>query len=189
MQDRFGLLARWAFLIGFWAVATGAMLGAWNGGAHLFADCVRTIPRGAGRGGIRLPLRKEHLLPRISGLDVVPAYDPARLRRAGPAGDRLGLARCSFPALPGDYSAHPPELPACGPRVPQPARLQPSPRRLCDSLHRGRCVGGARWPVTGGPWVTESAQFLNSQHHWFELLIGVSVQFMLLYSKVKVLRR
>ena len=26
MQDRFGLLARWAFLIGFWAVATGAML-------------------------------------------------------------------------------------------------------------------------------------------------------------------
>src|ERR671916_444068 len=43
MQDRFGLLARWAFLIGFWAVATGAMLGAWNGGAHLFADCVRNI--------------------------------------------------------------------------------------------------------------------------------------------------
>jgi Mn2+/Fe2+ NRAMP family transporter len=43
MRDRFGLLARWAFLIGFWAVATGAMLGAWNGGAHLFADCVRTI--------------------------------------------------------------------------------------------------------------------------------------------------
>ena len=43
LQDRFGLLARWAFLIGFWAVATGAMLGAWNGGAYLFADCVRTI--------------------------------------------------------------------------------------------------------------------------------------------------
>jgi Mn2+/Fe2+ NRAMP family transporter len=43
LQDRFGLLARWAFLIGFWAVATGAMLGAWNGGAHLFADSVRTI--------------------------------------------------------------------------------------------------------------------------------------------------
>ena len=43
MQERFGLLARWAFLIGFWAVATGAMLGAWNGGAYLFADCVRTI--------------------------------------------------------------------------------------------------------------------------------------------------
>jgi Mn2+/Fe2+ NRAMP family transporter len=43
LQDRFGLLARWAFLIGFWAVATGAMLGAWNGGAYLFADVVRTI--------------------------------------------------------------------------------------------------------------------------------------------------
>ena len=28
MQDRFGCVARWAFLIGFWAVATGAMLGA-----------------------------------------------------------------------------------------------------------------------------------------------------------------
>jgi Mn2+/Fe2+ NRAMP family transporter len=43
LQDRFGLLVRWVFLIGFWAVATGAMLGAWNGGAYLFADCVRTI--------------------------------------------------------------------------------------------------------------------------------------------------
>lgn len=45
LQDRFGLFARWMFLIGFWAVATGAMLGAWNGGAHLFADSVRTIRR------------------------------------------------------------------------------------------------------------------------------------------------
>jgi len=43
LQDRFGVLARWAFLIGFWAVATGAMLGAWNGGAYLFADTIRTI--------------------------------------------------------------------------------------------------------------------------------------------------
>ena len=43
LQERFGLVARWAFLIGFWAVATGAMIGAWNGGAHLSADCVRTI--------------------------------------------------------------------------------------------------------------------------------------------------
>lgn len=34
MQNRFGLLARWAFLIDFWTVATGAMLGAY---------CVRTI--------------------------------------------------------------------------------------------------------------------------------------------------
>ncbi len=43
LQDRFGHFARWVFLIGFWAVATGAMIGAWNGGAHLFADTVRTI--------------------------------------------------------------------------------------------------------------------------------------------------
>jgi Mn2+/Fe2+ NRAMP family transporter len=43
LQERFGLLARWVFLICFWAVATGAMIGAWNGGAHLFADTVRTI--------------------------------------------------------------------------------------------------------------------------------------------------
>ena len=28
LQERFGLVARWAFLIGFWAVATGAMIGA-----------------------------------------------------------------------------------------------------------------------------------------------------------------
>jgi Mn2+/Fe2+ NRAMP family transporter len=45
LQNRFGLLARWVFLLGFWAVATGAMLGAWNGGAYLFADSVRTIRR------------------------------------------------------------------------------------------------------------------------------------------------
>src|SRR3712207_4873165 len=43
LQDRFGLVARWIFLVGFWAVATGAMIGAWNGGAHLFADTIRTI--------------------------------------------------------------------------------------------------------------------------------------------------
>jgi Mn2+/Fe2+ NRAMP family transporter len=43
LQDRFGVLASWAFLIGFWAVATGAMIGAWNGGAYLFADTIKTI--------------------------------------------------------------------------------------------------------------------------------------------------
>ena len=45
LEERFGPLVRWLFLIGFWAVATGAMLGSWNGGAHLFADYVR-IARG-----------------------------------------------------------------------------------------------------------------------------------------------
>ncbi len=42
IQEQFGLAVRWFFLIGFWAVATGAMLGTWNGSAHLFADWVRT---------------------------------------------------------------------------------------------------------------------------------------------------
>jgi Mn2+/Fe2+ NRAMP family transporter len=43
IQDRFGFLVRWVFLIGFWAVATGAMIGAWNGAAYLFADSMRTF--------------------------------------------------------------------------------------------------------------------------------------------------
>lgn len=43
IQERFGLLVRWLFLIGFWAVATGAMIGAWNGAAYLFADSMRTF--------------------------------------------------------------------------------------------------------------------------------------------------
>ena len=43
IQDRFGLAVRWVFLIGFWAVATGAMIGAWNGAAYLFADSMRTF--------------------------------------------------------------------------------------------------------------------------------------------------
>jgi Mn2+/Fe2+ NRAMP family transporter len=43
IQDRFGVVVRWVFLIGFWAVATGAMIGAWNGAAYLFADSVRTF--------------------------------------------------------------------------------------------------------------------------------------------------
>jgi Mn2+/Fe2+ NRAMP family transporter len=41
--DHFGLFVRWVFLIGFWAVATGAMIGAWNGAAYLFADSMRTF--------------------------------------------------------------------------------------------------------------------------------------------------
>jgi Mn2+/Fe2+ NRAMP family transporter len=41
LEERFGAFVRWLFLIGFWAVATGAMLGTWNGAAHLFADYAR----------------------------------------------------------------------------------------------------------------------------------------------------
>jgi Mn2+/Fe2+ NRAMP family transporter len=43
IQDRFGIVVRWIFLVGFWAVATGAMIGAWNGAAYLFADSMRTF--------------------------------------------------------------------------------------------------------------------------------------------------
>jgi Mn2+/Fe2+ NRAMP family transporter len=42
IQERFGVLARWLFLIGFWAAATSSIVGAWNGSAYLFADSVRT---------------------------------------------------------------------------------------------------------------------------------------------------
>ena len=43
IQDRFGLVVRWVFLIGFWTVATGAMIGAYNGAAYLLADSARTF--------------------------------------------------------------------------------------------------------------------------------------------------
>jgi Mn2+/Fe2+ NRAMP family transporter len=42
IQERFGVVARWLFLIGFWAAATSSIVGAWNGSAYLFADSVRT---------------------------------------------------------------------------------------------------------------------------------------------------
>jgi Mn2+/Fe2+ NRAMP family transporter len=42
IQERFGVIARWLFLIGFWAAATSSIVGAWNGSAYLFADSVRT---------------------------------------------------------------------------------------------------------------------------------------------------
>jgi Mn2+/Fe2+ NRAMP family transporter len=43
--ERFGAVASWLFLIGFWAAATSSITGAWNGGAYLFGDLVRTIRR------------------------------------------------------------------------------------------------------------------------------------------------
>jgi Mn2+/Fe2+ NRAMP family transporter len=42
IQERFGVVARWLFLVGFWAAATSSIVGAWNGSAYLFADAVRT---------------------------------------------------------------------------------------------------------------------------------------------------
>jgi Mn2+/Fe2+ NRAMP family transporter len=45
ISERFGAVASWLFLIGFWAAATSSITGAWNGGAYLFGDLVRTIRR------------------------------------------------------------------------------------------------------------------------------------------------
>ena len=45
ISERFGVVASWLFLIGFWAAATSSITGAWNGGAYLFGDLVRTIRR------------------------------------------------------------------------------------------------------------------------------------------------
>ncbi|MDQ4126494.1 MAG: Nramp family divalent metal transporter [Actinomycetota bacterium] len=45
IAERFGPVASWLFLLGFWAAATSSITGAWNGGAYLFGDLVRTIRR------------------------------------------------------------------------------------------------------------------------------------------------
>ena len=45
IAKRFGPVASWLFLVGFWAAATSSITGAWNGGAYLFGDLVRTIRR------------------------------------------------------------------------------------------------------------------------------------------------
>ena len=71
IQDRFGLAVRWVFLIGFWAVATGAMIGAWNGAAYLFADSVRTF-RDVPDGRPRNTSPKERLVPGDALLDHLP---------------------------------------------------------------------------------------------------------------------
>jgi Mn2+/Fe2+ NRAMP family transporter len=45
IAQRFGVVASWLFLIGFWAAATSSITGEWNGGAYIFGDLVRTIRR------------------------------------------------------------------------------------------------------------------------------------------------
>ena len=45
IAERFGVVASWLFLIGFWAAATSSITGAWNGGAYLFGDLVRSVRR------------------------------------------------------------------------------------------------------------------------------------------------
>jgi Mn2+/Fe2+ NRAMP family transporter len=41
--DRFGSIARWLFLIGFFATTYSSVVGAWNGFSFLFADFVRVV--------------------------------------------------------------------------------------------------------------------------------------------------
>jgi Mn2+/Fe2+ NRAMP family transporter len=45
IRERFGAVASSLFLLGFWAAATSSITGAWNGGAYLFGDLVRSIRR------------------------------------------------------------------------------------------------------------------------------------------------
>ena len=45
IAQRFGVVASWLFLVGFWAAATSSITGAWNGGAYLFGDLVRSMRR------------------------------------------------------------------------------------------------------------------------------------------------
>jgi Mn2+/Fe2+ NRAMP family transporter len=45
IAERFGPVASWLFLVGFWAAATSSITVAWNSGAYLFGDLVRTIRR------------------------------------------------------------------------------------------------------------------------------------------------
>jgi Mn2+/Fe2+ NRAMP family transporter len=45
IAERFGTVASWLFLIGFWAAATSSITGAWNGAAYLFGDLVRSMRR------------------------------------------------------------------------------------------------------------------------------------------------
>lgn len=43
MQERFGVVARWLFLVGFFSATFTSVLGGWNGFAYLFGDLVRTF--------------------------------------------------------------------------------------------------------------------------------------------------
>jgi Mn2+/Fe2+ NRAMP family transporter len=45
LGERFGVVAKWLFLIGFWSATTSSILGGWNAAAYLFADYVRTARR------------------------------------------------------------------------------------------------------------------------------------------------
>src|SRR5215217_654548 len=143
LEERFGPLVRWLFLIGFWAVATGAMLGSWNGGAHLFADYVRIARGVSDQEAAEEISEKSPWFRSFFGLDHLPAHGAAHLRSADHAGDRVRFFGSVVLPVPRPYATLPPELPPCGPRVPQP---HPHQRRPCGrgaALYRRRGAGGA----------------------------------------------
>ena len=45
LGEQFGPIARWLFLVGFWATTTSSIIGVWNGASYLFSDFVRTVRR------------------------------------------------------------------------------------------------------------------------------------------------
>ena len=137
LGERFGEVARWLFLIGFWATAFDSVIGSWNGFAYLFADYVR-VARGGGErtgGGV---VGEEPALPAVPALDHLPADAAAVPRPAGADRDHLRRARRGVPALPGRHAPVAAELAAGGPRAPQRALLQRRDGR------RGGAVRGAR---------------------------------------------
>lgn len=75
LGERFGLVLRWIFLIGLWAISFASVVGVWNGMSYLFADFVRTI-----RG-----IPEEEAGPHIS--ERSPAY-------------RAFLVMLTFPTIP-----------------------------------------------------------------------------------------
>lgn len=151
IEQRFGAVASWLFLLGFWSATTSSILGAWNGGAYLFADFMRTLRRVPDERSEEF--REERVLQGLRGLDHLPSDAPARLRRARHAGDRLRRSRGAVHAVPGRHAAVAAELQACGRRVPQRDRGQRPAGHLGVVVHRRRGAGGRGHPVTDQPTV------------------------------------
>src|SRR5215207_6113348 len=78
LEDRFGLLARWVFLIGFWAVATGAMIRAWITFPPMvllvFGQPIALVIVYASLGALFLPFLAITLLLLLNSSRVAPEY-------------------------------------------------------------------------------------------------------------------
>jgi hypothetical protein len=120
------------------------MLGAWNGGAHLFADCVRTIREVPDEEASEYLSEKSIF---FRGFLAWMTFPPMVLLAFGEPVllviiyASLGALFLPFLAITLLILLNSQRV---APRVPQPARLERDPRHLGDSLHRGRSAGGAR---------------------------------------------